>query len=474
MTIEDHHTLGSLPPFRGLEQVAGHFGVDFELRGSAASRLAMWLEVRREAPDLVTLAPFNTVVELSHTGDASQSAALLEAIDALVPQAPWCRIRLKTSDADRRSRAPRRLIAKLPIREVSFSTARGPDGVDAFVADVAARRVSISVREDDFAPRPRFLEEALFGLLDGVLAYLDLQQIAGAAAISDEAVRRAVTRFLAEGGAESLQDNGGAQHRLREIATEALVRGALASDAGRSVLEAAARALNGPLVGLHEGAVLLTSAEGAAPRPAAASLRFADSLEGAEDVYRRLEEQGFELDPAFSLGPVSEPFDVGPRPSGPRPKGREFLHLAWRTDEPLPGHAGGMLLREDGAPLLPLSVGGEFPGNVRWLRVEAPDDVGALRNVRICALENDVREPPRSASLQPLDVGGPGEVERRPPAQADWARDDDYVDLLEIVDAALPEEEDSETEPYPYRSLLSAPQRRLRLTPNRNEEAEES
>ncbi|MEO6527943.1 MAG: hypothetical protein ABIP93_15090 [Gemmatimonadaceae bacterium] len=148
------HEVEGLQPLR---EIAREIGVVITARGGLPRRLLadLVLGSGSDEPDLFELTPFMADINLTHSGAAEQSAAIMGAINREVPMAQCFRWELRSETEDTEFRLARAYNAIVPLLHVSISTSAGID-------DPLGARADLLTRNYRFVRNPAYTESPLY------------------------------------------------------------------------------------------------------------------------------------------------------------------------------------------------------------------------------------------------------------------------------------------------------------------------
>ncbi|KQX24271.1 hypothetical protein ASD39_24635 [Sphingomonas sp. Root50] len=155
--------------------------MEISLHGGTAFRAALYAAWQdRLDVDLFDLVPFNSDIDLEHSGSPEKTVEIAAYIDNLVPFASWCRWSINDGDRAEQARIQRDASTDIPLRRIRFST-EAPAYVPANAhADIEGRRVSFARNsrfgQSDAQLRP---DVEIFGLLVALNTWSEADEIAG-------------------------------------------------------------------------------------------------------------------------------------------------------------------------------------------------------------------------------------------------------------------------------------------------------
>jgi len=166
--------------FAPFENVAKEAKTDIVLHGGVAFRSALYAAWQdRLDVDLFDLVPFNSDIDLEHSGSAKETAEIAAYIDKLIPFASWCRWSINDAERAEKARAQREASTCIPLRQIRFST-----NAPAFIPSRA--RTDIDQQAVSFERNPRFGHSdsdlrpdiEIFGLMVALNSWSEAQEIA--------------------------------------------------------------------------------------------------------------------------------------------------------------------------------------------------------------------------------------------------------------------------------------------------------
>lgn len=184
--------------FKAFEQIAELAGVEIILHGGTAFRAALYAAYQdRLNFDLFDLVPFNSDIDLEHSGSREVTAKIAGYIDSLVPFASWCRWSINDSERAALARTQRQASTDIPLRRVRFSTSATADVPEAALLDIENRQVSFE-RNPNFGRAGSDLRPdlELFGLMLALNSWVEAEEIAGKGITFDQ---RGALRWIREG-----------------------------------------------------------------------------------------------------------------------------------------------------------------------------------------------------------------------------------------------------------------------------------
>lgn len=377
--------LGDLRCFRGLDLIEREFGVRFRLFGGAASRLAMALYHKRGEPDLPDLTPFCSDIDLAHTGDASLNQQILQAIDATLPEASWCRWSLIDRGRWTEMRQQQAVSAIIPLRAVEFRSWRATKPDQGALDDLKENRVTIQV--NPAFTRSRWYRDnedlELFSGLVAIASGRDLEEVnADEGPPPGPRLGDIVRGFNERRDRDRLRSSAKLSRRLRYLSAAIVARGGQAVQHFNEVM-AAIDLKPQTLPDLGKAMVISSSLEdGDFRAPIEVDLPLSSSWHNDVGELR--------LDSVFEVSGYSQRFELraGKAPSsGVSASGtpREFVHLAWRTSVDEIGRDLGAFVVIDGTKQVaqPFATGGVFRDQTAWLRVDLGELTRGAKNTAI-------------------------------------------------------------------------------------------
>ncbi|KQY91801.1 hypothetical protein ASD21_15945 [Caulobacter sp. Root1455] len=413
-------TLYDLPQFRGLKAVGDAFGVRMRLTGGTASRLAMHLMHNSLSKQgLVELCPFSSDIDLEHDGDDALTPKIHEAIQALVPEAIWCRWSIAGNGERRRLEKRRALSAEIPLRNIVFDSWRAAPVDDRALQDMQALAVRCIARPGfaDSAARREETDLEIFSLLLAIEAALDLAVIShrNVGVIGDEGF---IERFLQSDDRAALARSWPLKRRLYYLT--AALRARMPDQGALDAFFSGFQGFADVAPAFNERRALIVSAALADGKFRASPIIDLDFNADPRfvDTSREKVPDPFEIDPVFDTAGMTLPVPLaaGHAPSsgfGMNGARREFLHLIWRRTGPRSHVYTALCVDQAGRPYATTAVGGDLPNGAHWLRI----DIGPVlerapgQAIRVAFLQaHTIEESDPEWFNEPILGGGPDEA----------------------------------------------------------------
>ena len=180
LDIPNYLDFEQVKPLSPLLQVADEFNVQIIVFGGAATRAWMYESIQSCTYDIFDLVPFNSDIDMWHSGPPELTAEIRTEIYRRVTFSPWCRWSIQ----DKRSRAGkenRDLSTIIPLRNLQLSTGKPSKITPQARIDLEYHRVSFkrnsNFQENKLSVIHKDLE--VFGLLVALNTVADMKEILG-------------------------------------------------------------------------------------------------------------------------------------------------------------------------------------------------------------------------------------------------------------------------------------------------------